>query len=111
MGNSGNNLIDGLGGSDRLRGGRGEDGFVASVNDGSTDVISDFTSGEDILLIDALAFGLFNTVTPNDEYSGYLTNEQLGQIVNGVSDNADAAFQIDTESGEIDPGSEHCRCG
>ena len=101
VGNSGDNLIDGLGGSDRLRGGRGEDGFVASVNDGSTDVISDFTSGEDILLIDALAFGLFNPVTPNDEYSGYLTNEQLGRIVNGVSDNADAAFQIDTESGEL----------
>ena len=41
-GNSGDNLIDGLGGVDILTGGRGEDGFIASVNDGFTDTITDF---------------------------------------------------------------------
>jgi Ca2+-binding RTX toxin-like protein len=101
FGNSGDNLLDGLGGTDTLTGGRGEDGFVASVNDGSADTITDFVSGEDLLLVDALAFGLFNPVLPSDEYSGYLTSQQLGTITNGVSDNAPAAFQINTDTGDL----------
>ena len=100
-GNSGDNLLGGLGGADTLTGGRGEDGFVASVNDGSADTITDFVSGEDLLLVDALAFGLFNPVLPSDEYSGYLTSAQLGTITNGVSDNASAAFQINTDTGDL----------
>jgi Ca2+-binding RTX toxin-like protein len=100
-GNSGDNLLDGLGGADTLTGGRGEDGFVASVNDGSADTITDFVSSEDLLLVDALAFGLFNPVLPSDEYSGYLTSAQLGTITNGVSDNASAAFQINVDTGDL----------
>ncbi|MDA9209413.1 hypothetical protein N9O77_01425 [bacterium] len=100
-GNSGDNLIDGLGGVDILTGGRGEDGFVASVNDGFTDTITDFVSGEDLILVDALAFGLFNPVLPDDEFSGYLTADQIGKVINGVSDNETAAFQINTDTGDL----------
>ena len=100
-GNSGDNLIDGLGGVDILTGGRGEDGFIASVNDGFTDTITDFVSGEDLILVDALAFGLFNPVLPDDEFSGYLTADQIGKVINGVSDNETAAFQINTDTGDL----------
>ena len=100
-GNSGDNLLDGLGGADILTGGRGEDGFVASVNDGNKNIITDFVSGEDLILVDALAFGLFNPVLPSDEYSGYLTSAQLGKITNGVSNNASAAFQINVDTGDL----------
>ena len=100
-GNSGDNLIDGMGGADVLTGGRGEDGFIASVNDGSFDTITDFVSGEDLLLVDALAFGLFNPVIPSDEFSGYLTTDQIGKITGGVSDNAAAAFQVNIDTGDI----------
>ena len=100
-GNSGDNLIDGMGGADVLTGGRGEDGFIASVNDGTADTITDFVSGEDLLLVDALAFGLFNPVLPSDEFSGYLNTDQIGTITNGVSDNATAAFQINNDTGDL----------
>ena len=100
-GNSGDNLIDGMGGADVLTGGRGEDGFIASINDGHVDTITDFVSGEDLLLVDALAFGLFNPVLPSDEFSGYLTTDQIGTVISGVSDNASAAFQIDTDTGDL----------
>ena len=100
-GNSGDNLLDGLGGADILTGGRGEDGFVASVNDGNTNIITDFVSGEDLILVDALAFGLFNPVIPSDEYSGYLNSAQLGKITNGLSNNASAAFQINVDTGDL----------
>lgn len=100
-GNSGDNLIDGLGGQDILTGGRGEDGFVASINDGQADIITDFNSGEDLMLVDALAFGLFNPVLPSDEYSGYLSSDQLGRVINGNSDNLEAAFQINVDTGDL----------
>ena len=100
-GNSGDNLLDGLGGADILTGGRGQDGFVASINDGYSDIITDFTSGEDLILVDALAFGLFNPVLPSEEYSGYLSSHQFGTIIDGLSDNATAAFQINVNTGDL----------
>jgi len=101
VGNSADNLLDGFGSADVLTGGRGEDGFVASVNDGTIDIITDFVSGEDLILIDALAFGLFDPVQPSNEYSGYLTSDQFGKVINGQSDSEDAAFQIDLDTGEL----------
>ena len=60
-----------------------------------------FVSGEDLILVDALAFGLFNPVLPDDEFSGYLTADQIGKVINGVSDNETAAFQINTDTGDL----------
>jgi len=60
VGNLGNNTLDGKGGVDILTGGMGADSFVLSYNgDGlDADVITDFASGEDLLIIDLGSFGV-----------------------------------------------------
>ena len=57
-GNLGNNTLDGKGGVDILTGGIGADSFVLSYNgDGEdADIITDFASGEDLLIIDLGSF-------------------------------------------------------
>jgi Ca2+-binding RTX toxin-like protein len=59
-GNLGNNTLDGKGGVDKLTGGMGADSFILSYNgDGiDADLIMDFTSGEDLLIIDLGSFGV-----------------------------------------------------
>jgi Ca2+-binding RTX toxin-like protein len=58
IGNLGNNTLDGKGGVDFLYGGMGADSFVLSYNgdDVEADVIADFTSDEDLLIIDLGSF-------------------------------------------------------
>jgi Ca2+-binding RTX toxin-like protein len=60
IGNLGNNTLDGKGGVDTLTGGMGGDSFVLSYNgDGlDADLITDFVSGEDLLIIDLGSFGV-----------------------------------------------------
>ncbi|MDX2103556.1 MAG: DUF4347 domain-containing protein [Alphaproteobacteria bacterium] len=49
LGNDGNDSIEGGTGNDTLWGGAGNDWFVFPTNDGSTDLIADFTVGQDKL--------------------------------------------------------------
>jgi Ca2+-binding RTX toxin-like protein len=53
IGNSGNNILNGLGGADTLTGGQGKDQFVftalAHSTPSASDLITDFVSGSDIL--------------------------------------------------------------
>jgi Ca2+-binding RTX toxin-like protein len=59
VGNAGNNIIEGRGGADTLTGGAGGDQFIISSNgaQSDTDLITDFKSGEDLLVIDLASFG------------------------------------------------------
>jgi Ca2+-binding RTX toxin-like protein len=100
IGNMGDNMIDGLGGEDLLTGGSGGDGFVASVNDGTYDTITDFTSGVDLMLVDAVAFGLFDMQTLTGFTKGGLDESDLAFIRadGGRDGNVDAQFIYDTRS-------------
>ena len=60
IGNDGGNYVDGLGGADILTGGQGGDRFAFStaLGNGNVDRITDFTVGEDKLLLANSLFGL-----------------------------------------------------
>ena len=99
IGNYGDNVIDGLGGADVLTGGFGGDGFVASVNDGTYDTITDFSSGIDLVMVDAVAFGLFDINTLQGFTKGGLESSDLAYLDdNGLSGSIDAQFIYDTRT-------------
>jgi Ca2+-binding RTX toxin-like protein/subtilisin-like proprotein convertase family protein len=60
QGNLGNNILDGGLGLDTLIGDEGADQFIISHNgdDVDSDIVQDFTSGEDLLVIDLASFGI-----------------------------------------------------
>lgn len=60
MGNAGDNVLDGLAGCDTLTGGAGSDQFVISKNNTgqAVDIVTDFVSGIDLLIIDLQTFGV-----------------------------------------------------
>ena len=60
QGNLGNNILDGGLGLDTLIGDEGADQFIISSNgdDVGSDIVQDFTSGEDLLVIDLASFGI-----------------------------------------------------
>ena len=96
-GNSSDNVLDGLAGTDILTGGRGDDNFVASDHAQSVDSITDFVSGEDMILIDALAYDLFDTTTLTGYTQGTVDTSSFGTITNGVQDNVEALFVYDSD--------------
>jgi len=59
-GNLGNNILDGGLGLDTLIGDEGADQFIISSNgdDVGSDIVQDFTSGEDLLVVDLASFGI-----------------------------------------------------
>jgi len=59
-GNSGNNYLEGGAGVDILTGGAGGDGFFIAFNgiDQAADTVTDFKSGEDLLMLDLASFGI-----------------------------------------------------
>jgi Ca2+-binding RTX toxin-like protein len=96
-GNSSDNVLDGLAGTDILTGGRGDDNFVASDHAQSVDSITDFVSGEDMILIDALAYDLFDTTTLTGYTQGTVDTSSFGKITNGVQDNVEALLVYDSD--------------
>lgn len=60
QGNMGDNILEGKGGVDTLSGGAGSDQFVLSYNGLNlvADQISDFASGQDLLVVDLASFGI-----------------------------------------------------
>ena len=70
-GNIGNNILDGQGGVDTLTGGAGSDQFIISFNGAgvAADSITDFSPGQDLLIIDLASFGV-DPVAAGQLYSG-----------------------------------------
>ncbi|MEO1929890.1 MAG: proprotein convertase P-domain-containing protein, partial [Gammaproteobacteria bacterium] len=101
-GNRGDNLLDGADGADRLIGGLGGDGFVLSSNVG-IDTIVDFESGTDLILIDALAFGLFNKETFTGYDEGTVKAADFTVIEKGqtMTENSGAYFIYDKNDGAL----------
>ncbi|MCP3429680.1 putative Ig domain-containing protein [Alteromonas sp. LMIT007] len=60
QGNLGNNILDGGLGLDTLIGDEGADQFIISSNgdDVGSDIVKDFTAGEDLLVVDLASFGI-----------------------------------------------------
>jgi Ca2+-binding RTX toxin-like protein len=56
----GDNILDGMGGTDTLTGGAGSDQFVVAQNANglAADQVTDFEAGNDLLVIDLLSFGV-----------------------------------------------------
>ena len=101
-GNRGDNLLDGGAGSDYLIGGLGGDGFILASSDG-IDTIIDFDSGVDLVLIDAIEFGLFNKDTLEGYAEGVVKTEDFVAIEKGQSldSNSDANFIFDKNDGSL----------
>jgi Ca2+-binding RTX toxin-like protein/subtilisin family serine protease len=101
-GNRGDNLLDGGAGSDYLIGGLGGDGFILSSSNG-IDTIVDFDSGVDLVLIDAIEFGLFNKETFEGYAEGVVKAEDFVVIEKGQSldSNSDANFIYDKNDGSL----------
>ena len=59
-GNMADNILDGAGGVDTLTGGDGADTFVISSNGEGVgaDLITDFNSGEDLIVVDLASYGI-----------------------------------------------------
>jgi Ca2+-binding RTX toxin-like protein len=59
VGNAGDNVLEGLGGVDTLTGGDGSDQFMIAANGSglTVDLVTDFISGTDLLVIDIASFG------------------------------------------------------
>jgi Ca2+-binding RTX toxin-like protein len=60
VGNIGNNILEGRGGLDTLTGGDGSDQFVLAANASGVglDVVTDFLSGTDLLVVDIASYGI-----------------------------------------------------
>ena len=101
-GNTGDNLLDGGAGSDILVGGLGGDGFILSSSDG-VDRIVDFDSGNDLLLIDAIEFGLFSKETLQGYDEGTVNADDFLVVNKGASREADsdAHFIYDKNDGSL----------
>ena len=101
-GNRGDNLLEGGAGADNLIGGLGGDGFILSSND-SIDTIVDFESDIDLLLIDAIEFGLFSTDTLTGYAEGIVKAEDFTTIEQGQTLNSasDANFIFDKNNGAL----------
>jgi len=105
-GNRGDNLLDGGAGADMLIGGLGGDGFILSSNI-DIDTIIDFESGVDMVFIDAIEHGLFDTST----FQGYKAGDIEG-IINvsefisiergqSLATGSDANFIFDKNDGSL----------
>jgi Ca2+-binding RTX toxin-like protein len=101
-GNRGDNLLDGGAGTDYLIGGLGGDGFILSSSDG-IDTIIDFDSGVDLVLIDAIEFGLFDKDTLTGYAEGIVKAEDFITIEKGqtLNSDSDANFIFDKNNGAL----------
>ena len=98
-GNSGNNVINGFSGNDVLFGKGGEDAFYINKEDAGVDVIKDFKSGEDLILIDAIGFDLFDTQSLTG-YSGQVLFSDF-EFIDTASDRGSALFSLNKETSTL----------
>ena len=101
-GNNGDNLLDGAEGSDTLTGGLGGDGFILSSKVG-IDKIIDFESGIDLLLVDAIEFGLFDTESLQGHDGGVASAAEFAMVELGeiYQQSSNATFIFDKNDGSL----------
>jgi len=75
--NAGDNILDGGDGSDTLMGGNGSDVFVVRASDSGSDVILDFTTNDQLGLVDGLGTGDISTQVINGNTEVYAGGQLL----------------------------------
>ena len=97
IGNPGNNNLDGGAGVDTLTGGAGGDGFSIAYNGAgkAPDTITDFNSGEDLLIIDLASFGI-DPVSIGINFSGSVSIDSLVRGVGARALDPNDYFLFDT---------------
>jgi Ca2+-binding RTX toxin-like protein len=97
IGNSGNNYLEGGAGVDELTGGAGGDGFFISFNGTgkSADTVTDFKSGEDLLMLDLASFGI-DPVAQGISASGMVTSDTFVQGAGARALDPNDYFVFDT---------------
>ena len=97
IGNPGNNNLDGGAGVDTLTGGAGGDGFSIAYNGKgkAADTVTDFKSGEDLLMLDLASFGI-DPVSIGIRFSGSVAADSLVQGVGARALDANDYFIYDT---------------
>jgi Ca2+-binding RTX toxin-like protein len=101
VGNAADNILDGAGGADTLTGGAGSDSFVLSNPDGagSVDRITDFRSGEDLIILNVTEWGLdFSKV---GDLSGLVGSQHFVSGAGAVARDADDYLIFDTATGRL----------
>jgi Ca2+-binding RTX toxin-like protein len=97
VGNAGNNNLEGGAGVDTLTGGAGGDGFSIAYNGAGKagDTVTDFKSGEDLLMIDLTSFGI-DPVAIGINFSGSVTIDSLVQGAGAKALDLNDYFLFDT---------------
>jgi Ca2+-binding RTX toxin-like protein len=97
IGNAGDNYLEGGGGVDILAGGAGGDGFYICWNGSGkeADTVSDFTPGEDLLMIDLASFGV-STADLGITSSGMLHGDSLVRGAGAIAMDPNDYFIFDT---------------
>lgn len=100
-GNAGDNILDGRGGADTLTGGAGSDSFVLSEpgTGGAVVRITDFHTGEDLLIINASEWSL--NLAALGGLSGLLTSQHFVSGAGAVAQDADDHLIFDTTTGYL----------
>jgi Ca2+-binding RTX toxin-like protein len=101
-GNLGDNILDGRGGLDSLTGGAGSDQFILTQNANGIgpDLITDFKSGEDLLVIDLLSFGA-DVIALNLPSSGTVQSSSFVKGAGAIALDPDDRFILDTATGVL----------
>ena len=102
LGNMADNILDGAGGVDTLTGGQGADTFVISNNgDGiAADTITDFQSGEDLIVVDLVSFGI-DPEALGLLSSGLVSDDSFVSGAGARALDADDYFIFDTAQGTL----------
>ena len=100
IGNLGNNVLDGGLGADTLTGGQGGDQFVLAYNGVgvAADSVTDFFSGEDLLIVDLNSFGVDPAVL-GILSSGLVSDTSFIAGAGAVAVDANDHFIFDTAQG------------
>jgi Ca2+-binding RTX toxin-like protein len=106
VGNAGANYLDGGLGVDILTGGEGGDGFFMSYNGAgnSADTVTDFKTGEDLLMIDLASFGI-DPISSGITSSGVLNSNSFvsGAGARALDANDYIIFDTATQLLSFDP--------
>ena len=101
-GNLGNNTLDGKGGVDILTGGGGGDSFILAYNgDGKdADTVTDFMSGEDLLIIDLASFDI-DVASLGLTSSGLIQSDSFVSRAGAIAVDPDDYFIYDSAQGML----------
>jgi len=102
VGNMGDNLLEGRAGKDTLTGGAGSDQFLIANNGAGfgVDYITDFTSGEDLLILDLPSWGV-DPMAMGLLFSGIVSADSFVKRAGAAPLDPDDYYLFDTATGML----------